>query len=203
MAEGLERESALAGHYKEGGIGAVRPQGPGLELAERRGLSLIQIDGREGDAVYRQAAEVALGLALPETPGTSSAANGKTALWTAPGRWLIVASEGEGPAILTALGEALSGVHRSIIDLSQARCVIRVSGPEALALLSKGNPLDLHPRSFPVGAVAATQLAHVGGTIHHAEDGSYDLYVLRSFALHIWEWALECGEEYGIKVLPA
>ncbi len=205
MPETSARRSALDGHYTEGPVAISQGAAAGVSLAERRDLALVQLDLKPGDAEGRKAAGALLGLELPATPGLSAAnASGEgVALWTGPGRWLLGLPAGEGKASVTALAEALAGRHHAVIDLTQARTVVRASGPRLRDLLSKGVPIDLHPRVFPLGACAVTSLAHVTGVLHHAEEGVIDLFVMRSFGLHLWEWLHEAGEEYGLEVLPA
>jgi sarcosine oxidase subunit gamma len=175
----------------------------GLRLAERRDIALVQLDLGPDDAEGCKAAGALIGLDLPTSPGRSSENAAGAALWTGPGRWLLRLPAGDGKASVVALDEALKGRHHAVIDLTQARTVVRASGPRLRDLLSKGAPIDLHPRAFPVGACAVTSLAHVTGTLHHAEEGVFDLYVMRSFGLHLWDWLHEAGEEYGLEVLPA
>ncbi len=204
MPETPAPKSALDGHYKEGPVAVSQGAEAGVRLSERRDLAVVQLDLREGDAEGRKAAGALLGLDLPTTPGRSAAnASGEgVALWTGPGRWLLGLPAGDGKATVAALDEALAERHHAVIDLTQARTVVRASGPRLRDLLSKGVPIDLHPRVFPVGACAVTSLAHVTGTLHHVEERVIDLYVMRSFGLHLWEWLHEAGEEYGLEVLP-
>jgi len=198
----LERHSALAGHYPEGDHGPVFEEGPGLVLCERRGLALFQIDGPAGDAAFLSAVREALGFDLPGDPGTSTGAGAAAALWTGPGRWTVRTPETAIADLEPKLRAALEGRHGALIELGQARSVIRVAGRNARACLGKGTTIDLHPRAFPVGACATTQLAVVTAQIHHAEEGVYDVAAYRSFGLHLWEWLGEVGAEYGIRVLP-
>ncbi len=204
MPETAPRKSALEAHYSEGAVAVPQGAEAGVRLAERRDLAVVQLDLREGDAEGRKAAGVLLGLELPTTPGGTAvnASGGGVALWTGPGRWLLCLPAGEGKANVAALAEALAGRHHAVIDLTQARTVVRAGGPRLRDLLSKGVPIDLHSRVFPVGACAVTSLAHVTGTLHHVEDGVIDLFVMRSFGLHLWEWLHEAGEEYGLEILP-
>ena len=200
MPEGLQRKSALEGHYNEGLVNAASKEAAGLGVSERRGLAIIQFEGRRDDGDFREAAGKALSASLPEGTCGSSGGDGRSFLWTGPNRYQAIAAESEGPAIKAALPDGLQGRHRSIIDLSQARTVFRVSGPALRDFLSKGTSIDLHPRAFPVGSVVVTQVAHVGGTIHHVSEDVFDLYVFRSFGRHVWEWMLEVGEEYGMVI---
>jgi sarcosine oxidase subunit gamma len=194
--------SALEAHYHEGEFGAVSSGEAHLSVCERRDLDLIQLDLREADEKGRAEAEKVIGFGLPVVPCLASRHEGKAALWTGPGRWLLTFPSGGGRESVAALSKRLEGRHHALIDLTQARTVIRVGGLSVRDLLSKGTPIDLHPRAFPVDSCAVTSLAHVTGLIHHVEDGVFDLYVFRSFGLHLWEWLREAGEEYGGVVGP-
>lgn len=203
MPEASLGRSALEGRDREGRIGSDHGSEPGLILCERRDLDLVQLDLREADEAGRKAAEGAFGVSLPAEPCRSSRQDAKAALWTGPGRWLLLLPKGTAKETAEALRKALQGRHHALIELTQARTVIRAGGPAVRELLSKGGPIDLHPRVFPVGACAMTSLAHVTALIHHAEEDIFDLTVFRSFGLHLWEWLGDAGEEYNILVTPA
>ena len=198
----VERRSALAGRYFEGEHGAVGDDGPGLELRERRGLALLQLDGPGEDQAFQTAVREALGFDLPLTPGTSKTGSWRAALWTGPNRWTIRAPEAEAGELAPKLKAAYEGRHGALIELGQARTVIRIAGRNARDVLGKGCPLDLHPRVFPLGACGTSQVATVAVQIHHVEEGVFDLSVFRSFGLHLWEWLEEVGAEYGYRVDP-
>ena len=200
MAEALQRKSALQGRYNEGLLNCPDADAAGIRLFERRGLSIIQFDGRRDDAKFLKAAGKAVGFDLPEGTGASSESGGRTVLWTGPNRYLLVAGDALRSELIQDLAKGLKGRHHSILDLGQARAVFRLSGSALRALMSKGTTIDLHPRAFPVGSVAVTQLAHVGAVIHHESEDSFDVYVFRSFARHLWEWFQEAGEEYGLSI---
>jgi len=197
------RRSALEGHDTPGDFGAGLDEGPGIELAERRGLAVIHLEGPAADEAFLKAVEQALGFALPLAPGTSVAAGPAAALWTGPNRWLLPMPDDNGNELLPDLSVSLIGRRGGLTELGHARTVIRLSGRDARALLSKGCPLDLHPSVFPPGSVAGSILAALTVTLHHSEDGAFDLYVFRSFGLALWEWLQEAGEEYGIRIAPA
>ena len=196
----LERRSALADHDQKGGFGAEPPGEPGAHIRERRGLALFQLDGPAEDSGFLNAAREALGFGLPTAPGTSTGDGARAALWAGPNRWTIRAPEADKAELGPKLSTALIGRRGALTELGQARTVIRVEGASARDLLNKGCPLDLHPRSFPDGACGTSQLAGVTAQIHHAEEGAFDLYVFRSFGLHLWEWLQEVGAEYGGRI---
>jgi sarcosine oxidase gamma subunit len=60
-------------------------------------------------------------------------------------------------------------------------------------------PLDLRPVAFPDGSVSNTGLHHVGVTIL-ARDGGFDIFVLRSFGLAIWETLIDSAAQFGAEI---
>jgi heterotetrameric sarcosine oxidase gamma subunit len=69
------------------------------------------------------------------------------------------------------------------------------------ALLAKGSPVDFHPREFPVGAAAVTQMAHIGVHVSRTEEEVYELSLFRGFSEHFWEWLTEQAQEFGYEVV--
>lgn len=196
------RRSALEGHDTPGDRGAAPEAGPGIQIAERRGLAIIQLEGPGDELIFRSETEKLLGFALPRDPGTSIDAGPAAALWIAPNRWLLPMPEANGRALLPDLGKVMAFRRGGVTELAHARTVIRLSGRDARTLLSKGCPLDLHPSVFPAGRVAGSVVDALTVVLHQAEDGVFDLYVFRSFGLALWEWLLEAGEEYGVRIAP-
>src|SRR3546814_8163491 len=103
---------------------------------------------------------------------------------------------------LGALRTALVGMAATVLDLSDARTVIRLAGFGAPDVLARGCSLDLHPRSFAPGAVAQSTIAKAGVILHQVDgperEGGpvYDIYVARSFAEYLWLWLADAAAEY-------
>jgi sarcosine oxidase subunit gamma len=117
---------------------------------------------------------------------------------TTPGQWLFVREvPGDGLAlrIAAALGDAAT-----LIDLSDARAAVRVSGPGAREALAKFLPLDLHARVMQPGDAAATVAAHLPILLwQHDATPSYDLLCARSLGSSFHR-ALQLA---GLAVSPA
>jgi sarcosine oxidase subunit gamma len=188
-----DRRSALAALYHPGDVGALPPDGPGVTMAVRHGLAMVQVAALGDEA----AVQSALGA---EAPLRGAASGGATLLWIGPGRWLAVA-DGSADGVLAArLAEQL-GEAAAVTELGHARTVLRLSGARVPDLLSKECGVDLDPQIFPPGSCAPTLLGHVGVLLHAVDDApSFDLYLPRSYALSVWEWLLEAAAEYGLRV---
>jgi len=200
MAERPARRSALAAVLHAGDFGTVPASGPGIRLSERRGLAMVQLAA--DDAAYAGAAariESTLGLALPRQPNRAVTAGACAALWTGPGRVLLVAAETE--RLEEAFQQALFGVDVAVTVLSHARSVIRLSGPRVRDLLAKGCGLDFHARAFAPGSAVQSSYAQINVLLVALDDvPSVDLYVARGFAVSLWQHLLEGALEYGCRV---
>jgi sarcosine oxidase, subunit gamma len=174
----------------DAGIG-VTVVGPVRQLALR---------GESADADFLAAAEAALGTAPPTQPNTASSAGDLTVLWLGPSEWLLV-----GDVDPARLDSALAGTHHAMVDVTESRTVLRLSGPRVRDLLAKGCSLDLHQRVFAVGACAQSTLALTEMLLHRlpdpAEGPAFDVYVHRSSAGYLWQWLEVAAAEYGLAVL--
>jgi sarcosine oxidase subunit gamma len=197
-----ERLSALAETYHGGDLGAARSDRPGIIIAERRPLAMVQVTAWSGAAVaVRAAIAAALDLDVAATPNQAAQKDGVTILWVGPDRWLVAGPERPERELGACLNEALTSTLATLTDLSHARTVFRIAGCSSRDLLVKGCGVDFHPRAFPVGSCAQSLLGHVGALLHAVDEApSFDLYVARSFALTVWEWLTESATEYGCRI---
>jgi heterotetrameric sarcosine oxidase gamma subunit len=196
----VERLSALAAIYRPGSFGAIGPGGPGIVLAERHPLSVVQIATYASNAGgVRDALAAALGVA-PHASANRCATHGETTiLWVGPERWLVV--EPERRDLDALLRAALAGTSAAVTDLGNGRTTVCIAGKRSRDLLAKGSAIDFHGRAFPVGACAQGLLGHVGALFHAVGDTpDFDLHIARSYAQTVWEWLTESAAEYGYRV---
>jgi heterotetrameric sarcosine oxidase gamma subunit len=171
-------------------------------LTERRDLQLRIISARRGQAA--RVGEVVgrlTGLVLPQGPARVTA-HGLALIGTAPDQWLAVAEDQAATELLATLTKELAGIA-SIIDQSDGKAVIRISGARARDALAKGCSLDLHPSVFQPGDAATTQIALIDCQLWQLDDvPTYDLAVPSSFAESFWSWLTASAAEYGYSVEP-
>ena len=152
-----------------------------VRLAARR-HALVQLAARRGQAdALGRAMRAAFGLELPP-PGRAAVAGELTALWLQPATCLLMAPPGEpgdlGRAVKRACEEA-----GSVVDQTQGRAVLHLAGGAAREVLGRICRIDLHPRAFGAGCVAATALAELHGLLYQRDDGpSFELLVPASYA---------------------
>lgn len=138
----------------------------------------------------------ATGLSLPVLPNTASLGSTQRQLfWMGPDEWLLKLPCGQGEVMASALRTGLQGRHFSLVQVGDGNTTLTVQGEAAADLLSRGCPLDLHPRVFASGALAQTHIAKASATVLCLAAGSrYELTVRRSFADYLFRWLCEAGD---------
>ncbi|MEQ9348587.1 MAG: sarcosine oxidase subunit gamma family protein [Thalassospira sp.] len=75
----------------------------------------------------------------------------------------------------------------AISDQTHGRVRLSVSGGKVRDVLAKGTMIDLGPDVFAVGASAMTQIGHIGAMITRTDEDCFEIMVLRSFAVSLWD----------------
>lgn len=180
----MHRASALQNVAVQGRFGADKGT-PGVVLSVIHPLSIVMVIARSGK---EQALQDALaGLKKLEV------------LWAGPNQFYVQAPALNDGALYSDLKNRLAGIA-SVSDQSHGRVAIRINGPKARAVLSKGTPVDLHVDEFGVGKSALTQMAHV--SVHLTRNGTdtFTLSVFRGFSESFWEWLTSQAAEFGYQV---
>ena len=161
---------------------------------------IVQVMPRRGrEAAFAAAMRAAFGMD-PPGPGRAISAGDATAIWIQPTAWFLCAPRAAEGALAARAAAAFAGIA-AVEDQSHGRTTIRISGPNARAVLSRGCRVDLHPRAFGPGRAASTMIAHVGCLVHQVDDApSYDLVVFSTFAQTFLEWLLHAAAEDGLVV---
>lgn len=127
---------------------------------------------------------------VPLTPNTAWEDGPRAALWLGPNEWLILGPPGSQVQIAEELERALDGTHRSIIDVSDNRVALELSGSAAKDVLARGCSLDLDARSWSVGSCAQTLLARAQVILHERAETT-GILVRPSFADYLLDWLLD------------
>lgn len=134
-------------------------------------------------------------IALP-APGTLVHGKDISLVWSGPDQWLAVAERTRRRDLEREIKATVSGLA-SVTDQSDARAVIRISGPRAKDVLAKGVPVDLHPRVFRPGMVAITHASHIGVILWQRDDApTYELGMFRSYAHSFADWLDDSAAEF-------
>lgn len=173
---------------------------PGVIINERTGVSLCQVLARKGAHTQLAARAVEIfGFALPSTPRHSGQAP-ISFVWAGPSQWLALDEQPAGQALSASLTSSLAELA-SVVDVSDARTIVRVSGPRARDALTKGLLIDMHPSVFGPGDAAITAVSHIGVHFWQVDAiPSYEFTMFRSYAVAFWEWLVEASAEFGVAV---
>lgn len=194
----FERRSPLARQLASGGRDG-RDGGRALAIGEVGGWALAQLAVFPGcEAQVAAAVGPLLGAdALSARAGAVQRTAAACLYRTAPDAYWVVTPD---PTVISRLLAVVPVSAGTVTCLSHSRVRLRVAGPTARAVLACGISVDLHPRSFAVGAFAQTALHHTGVLLERSAPQCYELYVLRTFALSLWEWLLDAAAPCGYEV---
>ena len=157
-------------------------------------MAMINLRGNSSDTQFVQAVATVTGLELPLKPNTCSMNGQRQLLWLGPDEWLLKASHGQGDDLVAALVAAFAGQHTAVVAVGDGNTTLTVEGEGAAALLSRGCPIDMHPRNFAAGAVAQTHISKCGATVLCLDPGTrYEVTVRRSFADYLFRWLCLAG----------
>jgi sarcosine oxidase subunit gamma len=194
----FERRSPLARQLASGGRDGRDGQ-RALVIGEVRGWALAQLAVFPGcEAQVAAAIGPLLGADALSARAVAVQCTAAACLYrTAPDAYWVVTPE---PTVLSRLLAAVPVSAGTVTCLSHSRVRLRIEGPAARAVLACGISVDLHPRSFAVGAFAQTALHHTGVLLERCAPQRYELYVLRTFALSVWEWLLDAAAPWGYEI---
>ncbi|MED5421228.1 MAG: sarcosine oxidase subunit gamma family protein [Pseudomonadota bacterium] len=182
MTECLERRHGLESRVD------AWPEGKLVALTIRDDLGHLNLRGNPEDTEFLEAAEQALGLALPVEPNTMAEGD-ITIFWLGPDEWLILLPADAVSEIAAALESALQRMHFALNDVSGGQISIALKGSRVRELLAKGCTLDLHAKVFSRGLCAQSGLAKASVLIGlTGDDDEFILVVRRSFSDYLIKW---------------
>jgi len=154
-----------------------------------------------GDLGSEGIAEVVRELVGVEIPGIwQIAQNGdRKAVWMAPDELLLLLPRKEVPGAVALAGEMLAGQHHLVLDVSNARVVLRLSGAGVAEVLAKGAPGDLSEGAFPPGSARRTRLGALAVGFWRLDEQVWEIIAFRSYAHHLMTW-LEDAARKGAEV---
>lgn len=128
-----------------------------------------------------KAVKAAVGTKLPaqrriELSGDSACG------WMSPDEYLLVMPYATVDKALSAIAKALKGQHHLAVDVSDARAVFRVEGPQAADVLRKLCPVDID--QLQPGELRRTRAAQVPAAFWK-QDGGFTLVCFRSVASYV------------------
>ena len=133
---------------------------------------------------------------LPDASKTATK-NGITFISIAPNQWLAFAEHDKANGFVSNL-ETIIGMVGAVVDQSDARAIIEISGPKARETLAKGVSIDLHPKAFGIEDGATTLAVQLWITLWQIETTpTYRIAVFRAFGSATLEWLIHSAAEFG------
>ena len=172
----------------------------GVTIKEKRNFGLVSLTVfKEQYEVFSIAIFSAFGLHLPKANAVSRS-NEITLISVAPSQWLALCDEGYTANFVSKL-ESIAGKAATVVDLSDSRAIIEISGTKIRETLAKGVSVDLHPSRFTPEQAIATFAAQLSITIWLSNDGQiFNISVLRAFGASLLNWLIASASEFGCDV---
>jgi sarcosine oxidase subunit gamma len=174
---------------------------PGVTVTEVQGAVLATVTVRNGrHGALLDAARSVFGAELPDTPRRAEGRH-IAFIWSGPDQWLAYQHPAPAEGIEAFLARPFAGLA-SVVDQSHGRTLLRACGPHIRDVLAKGVPIDLHPRAFKAGDVAATLVSHIPVHLWQIDDQpTYEFAVARSLAQSFWHWLEASAAQYGLELV--
>lgn len=166
--------SALAGATFQG-FATIREAGP---------VGMLSIRGNFASQGFGKALKSVFKPGLPKDRRIATEGD-RSLAWMSSDELLLILPYGEVPETLATLTKALAGEHALAVDVSDARALFTVTGPQAREVLAKLCPVDLDPKVFGAGEMRRTRAAQVAAAIWMDEAGVFSLVCFRSVAGYV------------------
>jgi methylglutamate dehydrogenase subunit D len=195
----LQRRPPMAGIMKPGRFG-VASGDAGVTARAVRDFAAFSILARKGQ-VAAAAACLSGPLEAIVTDGPKRVARGSLSVsGIAPGQWLVIERDPSSSSI-SGLLASLAGLA-AVVEQSDSRFILELTGKRVLAALAKGVPADLDASVFAPGDVAQTIAAHIGLQVSlMTEQPAYELVSAASTAASFWSWLTVSAAEFGLDVV--
>jgi heterotetrameric sarcosine oxidase gamma subunit len=137
-------------------------------------------------------------MPVPAATGQTASQGGDRVARTGPEElWLIAA---HGSPLPEQVKAALPPDIGHSLDLSHARCRLRLQGPGAVPTLQKLFALDFRESAFGVGEVRLSGAHHLPALLHRTAADAFDLYLHTTYAHDQVEGLFDAALEWGVEL---
>ncbi len=126
------------------------------------------------------------GRAMVPKRGMANMTGDSGLCWMSPDELLVLCPYDQVADRLAALNARLKGHFALALDVSDARVMLRVSGPAAREILAKLCPVDLSPDVFGPGMFRRTRMAQVPVAFWMPDDRTFRIIAFRSVAEYVF-----------------
>lgn len=171
-----DRSSALEGSSYDGAVC--------VEEAGLRGM--VTLRGDLGQKKLRDAVQKIARVEVP-APRCIWMDGDRGAAWMSPDELMILCTHDDATGVVAEFSKALESVHHLVADVSDARAVFRVHGPEVRDVLAKLTPADLHPDAIGEGEIRRTRFAQVAAAFWFTAPDTVEIVCFRSVAQYVFD----------------
>jgi sarcosine oxidase subunit gamma len=166
-----------------------------ISITEIVDRGMVDLRGDPEDPSFAAAVESVLGISLPRMPRSSAAAGELSVLWLSVDQWLVQCPRAQVNDLVGRLKEALAGIHSLVVDMSDARTILRLEGEGVREVLMKGAPVDLTVPEFGQGSVRRLRFGEIAAMVHSVGEAPdvIDLHVFRSYSVFARDWLVATG----------
>ncbi|MDE0589946.1 sarcosine oxidase subunit gamma [Halocynthiibacter sp. C4] len=152
------------------------------------GQGMITLRGDLGRKKLRAAVKALTKIDVPDIRGITTKAQASVA-WMSPDELLILVPKARIKEAVSALSTALAGDHALVADVSDARAVFTVAGPDARDTLAKLCPVDLALDRFSKGEMRRTRMAQVPAAFWLSDESAeeFTVVVFRSVGQYAYD----------------
>nr|WP_319516974.1 sarcosine oxidase subunit gamma family protein [uncultured Cohaesibacter sp.] len=172
--------------------------GQAVALSQEKAPILILMRGDGSDKSFLAAAKNLIGSPLPLKPCSSQEKGAVAVLWMGPNEWLIIANETDTLKPLPEMALALAEYHCALVDISNSKVMLSLSGPSSRDVLSKGCSIDFYSNEWRKGHCVNSLYARCDVTIwQRATRDHYAILVRNSFSDYVSDYLLDAMSEYS------
>jgi sarcosine oxidase subunit gamma len=174
--------------------------GHGVSIKEKDIGAMLNLRGNPEDESFRLGVRRALDIDLPVRPMTSSRTVELSCFWLAPDAWLIVTAYEMTNDIKAKLKNELQHQHVAVVDVSDLRVALRLSGAQARELLMKVGASNFNVLTSLSGKIMQASFTNVPAIVYAQSDSplEFDVLIPRSYAEFIWQWLADAANKMSI-----
>ncbi|WP_010138833.1 sarcosine oxidase subunit gamma [Oceanicola sp. S124] len=173
-----------------------------VRIAEEPQRAMFTLRGDLSAAALTTAATVLAAVDMPERGRI--ALNGESAIaWMSPDELLLMVPWSGHASAMAQLDAALQDPALNWTDVSQARTLLSISGPDGLVreVAAKLAPVDFSPEAFTPGSFRRSRIGQVAGAFWCPGPGRIEVVCFRSVADYVFALlrdAARPGSEVGL-----
>lgn len=169
-------------------------------VTELGAVGMITLRGDLSAKSLQKAVVAVAGVNMPDQRTCITQDAGGMA-WMSPDELLIMCDYTDAQSKLTELQSKLAKEHALAVNVSDARAVFEVRGPNAREVMAKLAPVDLAPEQFTPGMFRRTRIAQVAAAFWMPQENVFHVVCFRSVAQYVFDvlsGAAQPGSEVGL-----